>query len=90
MENNFYVGVVHYNRRYSRHDHTETLVLYSDDNINYLELESGIWYTTDRGNKNYVEKESIIPTDISQYKVDYEYLFFRIKEMKSTRKKIIA
>ena len=89
MENNFYLGIIHYKKK-SRYRHSQTAVLYSEDNINYLELESGIWYTTDNKNKEYIERESIIPTDISQYKVDYRYLFSRINEKKPTRTKKIA
>lgn len=90
MENNFYVGVINYGKRYSKQKHIQNAVLYSEDGINYLELETGIWYTTDSSNRDYVDKGSILPTDINLYKVNYMYLLSRCKEKKNARRKIIS
>ena len=72
MENNFYVGEICYSKR--KQNFTEKVVLYSCDNVNYLDLISGKWYTTDLSKRDYVIKESIIPTDINEYRENYRYL----------------
>lgn len=88
MENNFYVGVVHYGKRLLKGEYTEKLVLYSEDNINYLDLKNDRYYTTDTSSKDYVMRESLISTDISQYRDDYLYLLSKYKENSSIKMKI--
>lgn len=89
MENNFYVGVVYHGKRLFKPRYKEKIVLYSEDQINYLDLRYGIYYTTNRSNKYYVEKDSIVPTDISLYREDYNYMLSRYKENPNVRRKKI-
>ena len=88
MENNFYVGVVFHGKRPFKVEYTEKLVLYSDDNFNYLDLINDIYYTIDESNRDYVIKESLVPTDISEYREDYLYMLSRHNENRLSRKKI--
>ena len=73
MENNFYVGSVFHRRKF-RFPYIEQVVLYSDDDYYYLDLLNEKWYSTCTSNKDYVIKGTVIPTDISDYKIDYNYL----------------
>lgn len=87
MENNFYVGIINHKKKLFKQSFSEKVVLYSEDNINYLDLISGIWYTVLEDNKDYVDINSIVLTDISLYKEDYIYLLNKHKENKITKKK---
>lgn len=89
MENNFYVGVVHHSKKLFKAEYSEKVVLYSEDSVNYLDLKCGVWYTTDKNDKDYVESDSVIPTDISLYREDYGYMLSRYKECGITRIKKI-
>ena len=88
MENNFYVGDIYYSKRNKNVGCTEKSVLYSDDNFNYLELISGKWYTTNNDDKNYVIRDSVIPTDINQYRENYRYLLARYSDKTIKKKRI--
>lgn len=88
MVNNFFVGNVVHGKRMFKPGYSEKLVLYSDDNINYLDLINGIYYTTNESNTDYVERDSIISTDISEYKEDYLYLLNKIKNDGIVKKKL--
>lgn len=83
MENNFYVGKI-YHRRKFKFPYIEKAVLYSCDSFYYLDLIEDKWYTTDTTKKDYVIKDSIVPTEIEDYKSDYLYLLNKSK----TKKKI--
>ena len=85
MENSFYIGDIYYSKR--KQCHTEKLVLYSSDNVNYLDLISGKWYTTDSKKKDYVIKESIVPTDINEYRENYIYLLSKYNNVMTKKKK---
>ena len=85
MENNFYVGVIHHKKKLFKPAFSEKVVLYSDDNIVYLDLINSVWYTTSEDNKDFVDKNSLIITDISLYKEDYLYLLNRYKENSVTK-----
>ena len=87
MENNFYVGVVYHSKKLFKNEYKEKLVLYSEDGVNYLDLLTGIWYTIDANNKDYVIRESIISTDVKDYKTDYMYLVLKYKEGSYIRRK---
>lgn len=87
MENNFFVGVVHHGKKLFKPEYSEKVVLYSEDNVNFLDLRCCIWYTTNCNDKDYVEKETIISTDISLYREDYLYLLSKFKETGLVRKK---
>jgi len=88
MENNFFVGVVFHGRKSFKVEYTEKLVLYSDDNFNYLDLINDVYYTTDENNKDYVIKESLVPTDILEYREDYLYMLSRHNDSRVSRRKI--
>lgn len=88
MENNFFVGVVFHGRKSFKVEYTEKLVLYSDDNFNYLDLINDVYYTTDENNKGYVIKESLVPTDILEYREDYLYMLSRHNDCRVSRRKI--
>lgn len=87
MENNFYVGIIHHRKKLFKISYSEKVVLYSEDNINFLDLISGIWYTLEENSKDYVDIKSIVHTDISLYKEDYIYLLNKHKENKITKTK---
>ena len=76
MANNFYVGEVYHKRKILKFnfDYREKLVLYTEDDIIYLDLLGEKAYTCDRTHNDYVIRESLIPTDVRDYKVDYMYL----------------
>lgn len=88
MENNFYVGIVYHGKKLFKPAYKEKLILYTEDMINYLDLLNGLWYSTDTSNKDYVEENSLIPTDISTYKIDYLYLLTKYKNSSSKKKKL--
>ena len=89
MEDNFFVGVVYHGKRVFKPEYKEKIILYTDDNINFLDLIGNCYYTTDRSNRNYVDENSLIPTDISLYREDYLYLLSKHKQRKNIRKRII-
>lgn len=87
MVNNFFVGVVHHGKRIFKQEYREKLVLYSEDNFNFLDLLNNNYYTTDDSDKDYVIKESLVATDVSEYREDYLYLLNRHKQRKIVRRK---
>lgn len=87
MENNFYLGVVKHSKRRSSNSYTEKVILYSDDNVFYIDLVNNCVYTTDAKNKDYVLIDSLVSTDISEYKTDYLYLLNKYKSDKAISKK---
>lgn len=87
MENNFYVGVVYHCKKLFKNEYKEKLVLYSEDMVNYLDLLTDVWYTIDVNNKDYVVGESVISTDINDYKIDYIYLLSKYREDSYIRRK---
>ena len=95
MENNFYVGIVHHGKRifdgknFFRDAYNEKLVLYNLDNGVYLDLLGGICYSTDNTSRDYVLEDSLILTDIDDYKTNYRYLLSEYKEGNLTRMKKI-
>lgn len=89
MENNFYVGDIYYSKRNKNMGCTDKVVLYSDDNFYYLDLISGKWYNTDSNENDYVIKDSIIPTDINQYRENYRYLLSKYND-RTIKKKMVC
>lgn len=87
MENNFYVGIVHHNKMFSKDSYNEKLVLYSNDNHNYLDLINDIEYTTDKKNKDYVLEETLEKVNISDFREDYNYLLSRHYNKPKSKKK---
>lgn len=93
MENKFYVGIVHHgkkfftDRKFFRDEYNEKIVLYKVNEFLYLDLLSGICYSTNINNREYILDESLVETNIDDYKVDYRYLLSRYEESTLTRKK---
>lgn len=93
MENNFYVGIVYHSKRFLdgkiifRNEYKEKLVLYNVNNNVYVDLLSGICYSTDDTARDYVLEDSLILTNIDDYKTNYRYLLSRYNEGSLTRKK---
>lgn len=89
MESNFYIGTVHHQKRLFKQQYQEKIVLYSTDNINFIDLINCAIYSTDVLNKDYVIRESLVPTEISEYRTDYMYLLsvYKPKIMTRYRKK---
>ena len=83
MENNFYVGIVVHQKRKPNQLMREKLILYTSDQINYIDLISNMSYPLE-GNSNdkkdYIEASSLINVDISDYRTDYLYLLDRYNE----------
>ena len=88
MENNYYVGTVYHQRSLGRSKREET-VLYSDDYVLFYDLINESCYTTDYNKRDFVIKDSIIPTNVDEYRVDYPYLVSRKKiiSQKNTKNK---
>ena len=84
---NFFVGIVHYGKRTRRKEYEEKLVLYTEDGYNYIDLRDESVYTINISDKDYVISESLIPTDISEYREDYSYLLKKYKEEKIVKKR---
>ena len=57
MENNFYIGIVHHKKRVFKSQYEEKIVLYSINDINYIDLINNIVYTTDSDSKDYVVRD---------------------------------
>lgn len=87
MENNFYVGIVCHSRRGFKPFYKEKVVLYSENYIEFIELFSEKIYTLDESRKDYVERETLIPTNVSEYRENYPYLLSKYKSRTNIRKK---
>lgn len=87
MENNFYVGIVHHNKKVTKEAYNEKLVLYSTNNYDYLDLINDIEYTTDVSNKDYVKAETLEPVNINDFREDYGYLLSRHYDKLKAKKK---
>ena len=90
MENNFFVGDICHSKRNKSQTYIEKVVLYSNDNFNYLDPISGKWYTTNDNEKNYVISNSIIPTNINDYRENYIYLLSKYTDKMTKKKRIIS
>lgn len=85
MENNFFVGVVVHRRRKSNSLTREKLVLYSRNDIDYIDLLNNNRYVSEESantREDYVIKSSLIKVDVSDYRTDYYYLLSRYNEYK--------
>ena len=78
IENNWYVGSV-FHRKKLGWSYIEQEVLYSEDCYYFFDLLSEKWYSTSTDNKDYVIRETIVPTDIRDYKIDYQFLLEKNK-----------
>ena len=79
MGNNFYVGEIFHSKKYTKPSRIEKAILYSEDSLIYIDLLNQKEYTTDNNNRDYVIKESLINTDVREYKTDYNYLLMKYK-----------
>jgi len=73
MERNFYVGIVNHNKKRLKPSYQEKIILYKEGNL-YIDLLTNNEYTIDKNNTDYVLEETLVPTDITDYKIDYLYL----------------
>ena len=74
MENNFYVGIVHHEKGLISDGYNEKVVLYSDNNIYYIDLLKQKTYSTNREEKEYVLEDTLISTDVNDFNINYMYL----------------
>ena len=77
MENNFFVGIVNHSKKVRRDAFCEKMILYKENSSCYVDLLNDITYSTDSSLKDYVEVDTLVPTDVSEYKTDYFYLLSR-------------
>lgn len=84
MGNNYYVGKI-YHRRKIKQSYIEKTVLYTEDDFNYLDLIKGKYYNVDTKEKDYIIKDSLIPTEVEDYKINYKYLLEKHKIKKKTK-----
>ena len=84
MENNFFVGnVVHKNKK-GNNLYSEKIVLYTCDNVYFIDLLTDNTYTTNSENRDYVVYDSLVPTNSEEFRIDYDYLLIK-QDRKSTR-----
>lgn len=77
MEGNFYIGEICQKKRRKKTIYKEKMVLYTNNDIDYIDLINNVVYSTDSTFKYYVLKESLIPTNVVDHKVDYMYLLYQ-------------
>ena len=87
MENNFYVGILCHKKILSNNILKERRVLYTSDNIYYIDLIKGKEYTTNDSLNEYIDKGTLIPTDINDHNVDYAYLLSKYNSNKIVRQR---
>ena len=87
MSNNFYVGIIYHSKKIFKPEYKEKTVLYTENNINYIDLKNKLIYTTDTSQKDYVIKESLISTNPLEYKEDYIYLLTQYQENRINKKR---
>ena len=87
MENSFYVGIVCHRKIISNNIIREKRVIYSNDNIYYIDLIKEKEYTTNDNLNEYVDKSTLIPTDINDYNIDYTYLLSKYNSKKLVRRR---
>ena len=87
MENNFFVGIVHHKKRMFKPEYSEKVVLYKIADKYYIDLVRDIIYSNNCEEKDYVDESSLISTDISIYKEDYQYLLSKHNSGVMIRKK---
>lgn len=87
MEGKFFIGIVCHKKRIFKSLPEEKVVLYTSNDINYIDLINNVVYSTDSACKDYVVKESLIPTNISEYRIDYMYLLSKYDSGDNLEKK---
>ena len=85
MENNFFVGnVVHKNKK-GNNLYSEKIVLYTCDNVYFIDLLTDNTYTTNSENRDYVVYDSLVPTNSEEFRIDYDYLLIKQNEIKDNK-----
>lgn len=80
MENNFYVGNIIHKKKKSSAIYVEKMVLYTQDNIYYIDLINDITYTTNNFDKSYVDSSSLVSINTDDFRIDYMYLLLKHNE----------
>lgn len=80
MENNFYVGNIIRKKKKSSDIYVEKMVLYTQDNIYYIDLINDITYTTNNFDKSYVDSSSLVSINTEDFRIDYMYLLLKHNE----------
>lgn len=87
MENNFFVGIVCHKKVISNNIVRERKVLYTSDNVYYIDLIKEKEYMADNRLNEYVDESTLIPTDINDYNTDYAYLLSKYKGKRLIRRR---
>ena len=87
MEDRFYIGTICHKKRFIKSQYKEKVVLYTNNDIDYVDLINNLVYSTDSSDKCYVLRVSLIPTDIFEHRIDYMYLLSKYNSKAITRKK---
>ena len=77
MENNIYFGTIFHRRKF-KNNYKEKVILYTENNINYLDLDHIRWYDTDISKKDYVIKNSLYQTKLENNQNEYRYIINKI------------
>lgn len=86
MENNFFVGnVVHKNKK-GNNLYSEKIVLYTCDNVYFIDLLTDNTYTTNSENRDYVVYDSLVPTNSEEFRIDYDYLLIKHNDYNNNNK----
>ena len=80
MENNFYVVNIIRKKKKSSDIYVEKIVLYTQDNIYYIDLINDITYTTNNFDKSYVDSSSLVSINTEDFRIDYMYLLLKQNE----------
>lgn len=87
MENNFYVGNIIHKKKKGNTTYMEKMVLYTIDNLYYIDLINDITYTTNNFDKSYVDSSSLVSIDIEDFRIDYMYLLLKHNEGSNNHQK---
>lgn len=87
MENNFYVGNIIHKKKKGNTTYMEKMVLYTIDNLYYIDLINDITYTTNNFDKSYVDSSSLVSIDIEDFRIDYMYLLLKHNEGSNNNQK---
>ncbi len=80
MGNNFYVGNIIHKKKNGNTAYIEKMVLYTSDNIYYIDLINDITYTSNNFDKSYVDSSSLVSINIEDFRIDYMYLLLKHNE----------
>ena len=80
MENKFYVGTIIHKNIFNKVKYEEKIILYSRDQILFVDLNNQIEYSLNERKRDYVDLNSLINIDINDLKIDYIYLLRKYKE----------